>query len=535
FGPTTGPPLTVVRLQLADGGKVARNRPQQAPDAGQFVWSGIPVLGGRALYKLSPYEDQATTAVEFLDLATGSVERLDVDLAIPRDIQFAPREWGASPDGARLYVLSPLSGELAIVDLVQRRVLQKVSLGIPAPTPAAASILTDLWTNVRGALMGSAAQAKVPFSERLEVSPDGTRLYGVAARPNRTGVRGDGVWAIDTLQWRVAAHWLGGSEPFTLQLSPDGRRLYALDAQTGQSSGVLHVLDTSSGVQLATMDGPGNGQMFSVAGLFRERYGHVARPLEVPAALNPAPVAGIVLSASPVTVLAGDPLGIEVRFVDPITGRTLTPDQSDVLFAPPARVFAVISQAADPNQGLTVELDPVEYGVYRGNASAPSPTNWSRGSFTLQSVAEWPDGLRRRTLIQDALVVQPAFAGSDGRRYALRVTSEPTQPALDQPAQVAIDVVDAETRAALPDGVSVFGGLPAFVDATFYADRTGGVTIRRLDSVRPGAYAGSVNFFSPGPWRVLVSLGPPVSDTFAAGTLTVDGTHAISFYEHPRS
>jgi hypothetical protein len=109
----------------------------------------------------------------------------------------------------------------------------------------------------------------------------------------------------------------------------------------------------------------GNGQMFSVAGLFRERYGHVARPLEVPAARNPAPVAGIVVSASPATVLAGDPLGVEVRFVDPATGRTLTPDQPDVLFAPPARVFAVISQTADPNQGLTIELDPVDYGAYR--------------------------------------------------------------------------------------------------------------------------------------------------------------------------
>jgi hypothetical protein len=290
FGPTSGPRLTVVRLQLADGSEVARNRPQQPPDAGGFVWSGIPSPGGRALYKLSPYEDQATTTVEFLDLASGSVERLDVEMAIPRNIQFAPREWGASPDGTRLYVLSPLSGELAIIDLVQRRVLQKVSLGVPAPTPVAASSLMDLWTNLRGLLMGSEAQAKVPFSERLEVSPDGRRLYGVAARSDRNGVRGDGIWVIDALQWRVAAHWLEGSEPFMLQLSPDGRRLTARDAQPG----ALHVLDTSSGVQTATIDGLGSDQMFSVAGLFRERYGHLARPLDVPAAVDPARVAAFV-------------------------------------------------------------------------------------------------------------------------------------------------------------------------------------------------------------------------------------------------
>jgi hypothetical protein len=521
FGPTTGPALTVVRLRLADGGEAARNRPQQAPDAGEFVWNGIRVPGGRALYKLSPYEDQATTTVEFLDLATASVERLDVELAIPHDIQFAPREWGASPDGARLYVLSPLSGELAIIDLVQRRVVQKVSLGIPALAPAAAAPRADLWTKLRELLIGAPAQAKVPFSQRLEVSPDGRQLYGVAARPVRNGARGDGVWAIDTLQWRIAAHWLDGTEPFALLLSPDGRRLYALDAQTGQSPAALHMLDTASGKPTATIDGPTNGQLFSIAGLFRERYGHLAHAFETPVDLNPAPVAGIAVSASPATALAGDPLSVEVRFVDPGTGRTLMPDQSNVLFTRPARVFALISHAADPNDGLTVELDPVEYGLYRGTISAPSPTNWSRASFTLQSVAEWPDGLRRRTLVQDAVVVQPAFTGSDGLRYVLRVVSEPTQPAVDQPVQITVDVVDAETSAALPDDVTLFGGLPTFVDASFYADRSGGVTIRRLDSVRRGAYASSVSLFSPGTWRVIVSLGPPVSDTFAVGTLAV--------------
>jgi hypothetical protein len=521
FGPTGGPPLTMVRLRRADGVEVARFRPPQAADAGAFVWNGIPVPGGRALYKLSPDEDPTTTSVEFLDLATGSVERLDVGLAIPREVQFAPREWGASPDGARLYVLSPLSGELAIIDLVQRRVLQKVSLGIPAPPRATGSPLADLWTNVRGLLAVSGVDAKVPFSQRLEVSPDGRRLYGVAARSERDGLRGDGVWAIDVQQWQVAAHWLAGSEPFTLLLSADGQRLYAHDAQTGRSPGALHVLDTASGVEAATVDGLGTGQVFSVAGLYRERYGHAARPLQVAADLKPTPVAGITVSASPSAALAGDALGVEVRFVDPGTGRTLVPDQSDVPFAPPARVFAVVSQGADPDRGLTLELALVEYAVYRGSLAAPAPTNWSHGTFTLQAIAEWPDGLRRRTLLQDAVVVQPAFAGSDGRRYLLRVSSEPTQPVVDQPARVAIEVVDAETGAALPDGVTLFGGLPPFVDATLYADRSGGVMVRRLQPVGPGAYAGRVSLFSPGPWRVLVSFGPPVSETFAVGTLAV--------------
>ncbi len=93
--------------------------------------------------------------------------------------------------------------------------------------------------------------------------------------------------------------------------------------------------------------------MFSIAGLFRERYGHLARPPEVRPHSIRRRWRGIAVSASLGTVLSGDPLGVEVRFADPVTGRTLTPDQSDVLFALPARVFTVISKAADPKQGLT--------------------------------------------------------------------------------------------------------------------------------------------------------------------------------------
>jgi hypothetical protein len=104
----------------------------------------------------------------------------------------------------------------------------------------------------------------------------------------------------------LAALWLGGTGPFTLQLSPDRHRLYALDAQTVQSPPSLHVLDTSSGVPMAMLDGPSNGQLFSVAGLFRERCGHLAEPLVTRGELHPVPVAGIAVTANPTTVLAGD-------------------------------------------------------------------------------------------------------------------------------------------------------------------------------------------------------------------------------------
>jgi hypothetical protein len=149
---------------------------------------------------------------------------------------------------------------------------------MPAPERAAGSPLADLWTAVRRLLVVSRANAKVPFSQRLEVSPDERHLYGVAARSEGNGSSGDGVWAIDTQSWQVAAHWLGGREPVTLLLSADGQRLYVHEAQTDQSPGVLHVVETASGLEAATVDGLATGQLISVAELYRSRYGHLLAP-----------------------------------------------------------------------------------------------------------------------------------------------------------------------------------------------------------------------------------------------------------------
>ena len=64
-----------------------RLRPHQPPAPRTGARSAA-----RAPNRLSSYEDQTTTRVEFLDLRTSIIDRLNAELAIPRDIQFAPRD-----------------------------------------------------------------------------------------------------------------------------------------------------------------------------------------------------------------------------------------------------------------------------------------------------------------------------------------------------------------------------------------------------------------------------------------------------------
>jgi len=186
-----------------------------------------------------------------------------------------------------------------------------------------------------------------------------------------------------------------------------------------------------------------------------------------------------------------------------------------VQFEPPARVFAQVDGGNGPP--TTVSMDLADFGVYRGTFAAPAPNSWSLGTFNVQMTAEWPDGSRRATPPQDAFTVQPALPGTDGRRYILRVTSQPAQPVADQPATVRVAFVDAESGAPLQDEMILSGGPPASVEAAFYGG--GGFTKPPFTPVGKGAYEGQVRLFSPGSWRVIVTLGAPINGTYTIGTL----------------
>ena len=113
--------------------------------------------------------------------------------------------------------------------------------------------------------------------------------------------------------------------------------------------------------------------------------------------------------------------------------------------------------------------------------------------------------------------MQPALAGIDGRRYILRVTSQPDPAVADQPATVRIAIVDAETGAPLTDETRLAGGAPAMVEASFYGG--GGFTKPPFTPMGGGIYEGQVRLFSPGLWRVIATLGAPINGTYTIGTI----------------
>jgi hypothetical protein len=515
--PKTSPTeLLYFRFRLPAGQEEARAAPVKGSTASSFAWSGRPTADGRALFYVASSDSGRRLAVEFLDLVTGAVQGVDLPFQSKDSI---PNEAGLSHDGRRLYVLAPTLGELAVVDLAERRLEQTLLVDTGAGAAADAPLLARAWASVQG-LFVREALAKVYFQGAVQASPDDRRLYAVGAAGRGDEARPDGVWVIETGTWRVTDRWLPGFAPATLLLSADGRYLYAQQAPWGQGAdvGVVRVLDTMTGAPVFASESLPAARLVSLAELYRTAYGK--SPAAVPAGvgLPIQPIASMEVAVGPNTVVGGDAVAVELRFADPASGRTVEARQAGVRYEPPARVTATLLQRHARGEDRTVALDPAGYGVYHGTVVLPSPASWSDGSWSARVIAEWPDGLRRRAALEDAVVVQPSFAGTDGRRYILQVTTDPTRPVVDQLAAVRAAFVDADTRAPLPAGVTLADAMPDAVEAAFFGD---GVTTEDLRPAGHGVYEGNVRVWSSGAWRVWASLhraGVP-SVSLAVGSL----------------
>jgi hypothetical protein len=209
------------------------------------------------------------------------------------------------------------------------------------------------------------------------------------------------------------------------------------------------------------------------------------------------------VAVGPSTIVAGEEVAVELRFVAP-DGRAVAPGQPDVSYEPPTRVVAAL-EPRHGGEGRALELAGAGHGVYRGSLALPAPASYGEGAWSARVVAEWPDGLRRRAGLDDAVVVQRPLEGTDGRRYVLQIAADPARPAVDRPATVTVALVDAETRGPLPAGVVPVGGLPEEVEASFFGGS--GATTADLRPVGHGVYAGRLRgLWSPGAWRVWAAL-----------------------------
>ena len=449
--------LLLFRFRLPGAQEEVHAVPVRTSSLATGAWPPRPTPDGLGVYGLTAAYPGRAVSVEFLDFASGSLERLDLPFVAPaRDLlEFAQ---GTSPDGRHLYVFAPSPGQMALVDLVGRRLEQTVPISFSTPITQAPSRLGHAWGPVASRLIHEAD----PRSRALQVSPDGGRMYAADLSSSTPETRGAGVLVIDTHTWQVTDRWLPGVEPSQLLLSADGDRLYVQEPpwSAAAEAGTVHVLDASSGAELSATAPLRRVMLHSLGEAYRSTFGRGPVVSEPSAAPTITPLARLTVNADPLTTLAGSPVQIEARFIDPRTGQTVSAGQSGVRYDQPARLVAHLVRDGAGLDEVPVTLHESAFGVYRSSVGLPYTPPGSPANWTVRVEAEWADGLRRQVEVRDAVFVRPSFTGSDGRSYVLQVSSEPSRPRADEDTRLLVAFVEPATGAPLPDDVSLVGGLP---------------------------------------------------------------------------
>ena len=498
---------TLYRFQLPDGQLLGAPSPIRNDPSFGDGWAQRLTVKGDALYGIAETPPGRPVAVSFLDITTASVEQVELPFAAARS-ELLPIEDGASPDGRRLYVYAPTLGQVAVVDLLARSVERVATLDANAFEPS----LLDRALSGLGSLVVSEADAKTPFFGHVQLSPDSRWLYAVGMTAPRNDFRVEGVLAIDTQTWQVRSRWLQDVEVSDMFLSADGASLLVQDLpwSDSRSAGAIHVLDTASGAELNVSSALPFVQLRSVPAMYQVLFGRA--PSVQPAPALPQPTTVLLAEVTPTRLIADQPTQLEVRFVEPQSG--LAPDAMS--FEEPSWVTAHVVRA---DADIATELQRAELGIYRGTFTLPPPKSGSNGAWSVQAVAQWPDGHRSRVELREALFVRPSFIGSDGHVYVLDVTTEPAKLRMNEDGQVRAAFVDAVSGAALPQEVELDLTLPERLELDFFGT---GSSSRWLDVIGHGVYSGQVRLWTGGDWRVWAAIPREgVTDTLLVGSVSV--------------
>jgi hypothetical protein len=424
-----------------------------------------------------------------------------------------------SHDGQRLYILVPTQRALYVVNLMTRRIDEQVQVDTSAigkEKVGSATLFGRVFGTVRGLFVRD-VRAKGPLLGAMQLSPDGRTLYAVGATGQSHATQSQGIWLIDTRTWHVTKQWLPNASPTALLLSADGK---SLSIQTDR--GGIRTLDTASGNEVGTIGGTASGFLYSLPDRYRARYGKSPETNAPPRDIQAVPpFATLAASVDRPTIVAGDSVTIGAQFMDPNSDAPISHALSSARYEPPATVTAFLCGSNGSACGQPTSLVSVGYGQYRGNVTPAESGNWS-----LQVLATWnrDDVPNRQARVENAVTVQPAFTGTDGRRYIVTVTTNPAQPTVKQPATVRVAFVDAARGTPLPEAVELFGGLPTTMQANFYANGNAGFTLHDLQASGHGIYSGDIIPWASGGWRVDlgVPIGNGVTITVTVGAMRVN-------------
>jgi len=497
-GGSAAPQSLFIRLRLPDGQEIQRFPIAQTGSTAFYSLDGPMTPDGHTLYQLAYGDSPTHLVLRFFDLQHGAALPA-IDLPFRGNEEFLAYEQAISHDGQRLFVLAPTLRALVIVNLTTRRIEDQVQI---TTTPTASGGITSLVARLFGMVRGVFVQdvaAKGPLLGAMQLSPDGRTLYAVGATGQSHTAQARGIWVLDTAGWRVTKEWLPDASPSDLLLSGDGSYLTVWDGRGG-----IRTLDTASGNEVFATAGGGSGygSLFSLVERYRERHGKSpntgasARDLRIL-----PPFAALTASVNRTTIVAGDTVTVTARFTDPATGTPVNPEMTSARYTPPASVIASFCRNSQSGCGAPVPLTSAGFGRYRGALPLTDAGSWS-----LRVLADWgrDDTPNRQALIENAVTVQAAFTGSDGNRYVARLTTDPGQPVARQAAMLRVAFVDAARGTPLPQGVTLFGGLPPTLNANFFAG--GMYLLETLPARGHGIYIGPVTLGVSGSWRVAVDV-----------------------------
>lgn len=359
--------LAFFGFQLPDGEQIHGKSLIEADGNRVFyLYQGNVTADGRSMYGLTHNGNSATLAVQFFDLSSATTQP-------PQPIRFRvegsqlPIHEATSHDGRWLYVFSPLSAEVAIVDLQTRELLGIIPLDVQLDS-------------------GAGLAAAYPRDNTMQVSPDGSRLYAIGASTDG-GSTTSGVWVIDTATWALTEHWLPESKPDRILLSGDGAMLYLHEQGSpmgAASEGMLWALDTATGSQVQTTELSSlpeavEIQLQSLFSIYRQQYGRSPGLEDVQPEDNRAftSLPAMEATMNPLSIRVGEPVTIDVRFIDPLSQEPLVEGRSDGRYQPSNGVRAVLTNSSGEAGDIILELGRAGYAEYRGTVVIPGPGDWT--------------------------------------------------------------------------------------------------------------------------------------------------------------